>query len=81
MRARVVERVAAASVSASAAAAIAIATAVAAAAAAVGECRKQNVAQRSQCTIRWGCNEQASDDDVDARGNVAFADLCCYDTL
>lgn len=79
MRARVVERVAAAS--ASATAAIAIATAVAAAAAAVGECRKQNVAQRSQCTIRWGCNEQASDDDVDARGNVAFADLCCYDTL
>lgn len=76
-----VERVAAASVSASATAAIAIATAVAAAPAAVGECRKQNVAQRSQCTIRWGCNEQANDDDVDARGNVAFADLCCYDTL
>lgn len=78
-----VERVAAASASATAAIAIATATAVAAAAAAaaVGECRKQNVAQRSQCTIRWGCNEQATDDDVDARGNVAFADLCCYDTL
>lgn len=29
---------------------------------AVGECRKQSVAQRSQCTIRWGCNEQGTDD-------------------